>query len=98
MSASRGEAGAALHQEATGRAEEQGTLHLPEERNRHLRYADEQYSGSAQGRVGAPESRDLPLQKPPAEKQRTCPPGTKMPWPPHQAIEAETKPPGRRTK
>jgi hypothetical protein len=63
----------------------------PEERNRHLRYAHEQYSGSGQGRFGAPVDqgkggRNLPLQK-----QEDYPPGTKMPWPADSAIEAEQK-------
>ena len=39
-----------------------------EERNRHLRYAHEQYSASGQGSFGAPKGRKLPLQKPPANK------------------------------
>jgi hypothetical protein len=74
----------------------------PEERNRHLRYAHEQYSGSGQGRFGAPVDqgkggRNLPLQKP-AAKQQDYPPGTKMPWPPDSAIEAEQKRTRRRPK
>jgi len=67
----------------------------PEERNRHLRYAHEQYSGSGQGRFGAPVDqgkggRNLPLQKPP-RKQEDYPPGTRMPWPADSAIEDEQK-------
>ena len=71
-----------------------------EERSRHLRYAHEQYSGSGQGRFGAPVDqgkggRNLPL--PPA-KQQDYPPGTRMPWPPDGAIAAEQKRTRRRSK
>jgi hypothetical protein len=66
-----------------------------EERNRHLRYAHEQYSGSGQGRFGAPKGRNLPLQEA-QEKQQDYPPGTKMPWPSDETIERETKPRPRR--
>ena len=68
-----------------------------EERNRHLRYAHEQYSGSGQGRFGAPQGRKLPLQKP-RGKQEDYPPGTKMPWPADEVIEADDKRPRRRPK
>lgn len=63
-----------------------------EERNRHLSYAHEQYSGSGQGCFGAPKGRRLPLQTPPKNTER-YPPGTKMPWPPDETIEADDKPP-----
>ena len=68
-----------------------------EERNRHLRYAHEQYSGSGQGRFGAPEGRNMPLQKP-TEKSEDYPPGTRMPWPPDESIEAEAGRSRRRPK
>lgn len=68
-----------------------------EERNRHLRYAHEQYSGSGQGRFGAPKGRKLPLEKPQA-KEQGYPPGTKMPWPSDETVEAEEKPGRRRAK
>ena len=61
-----------------------------EERNRHLRYAHEQYSGSGQGRLGAPKGRNLPLDKP-RRKQERYPPGTRMPWPADEAIASEDK-------
>lgn len=61
-----------------------------EERNRHLRYAHEQYSGSGQGRFGAPKGRNLPLEKPQG-KQADYPPGTRMPWPSDAEVEAEAK-------
>jgi hypothetical protein len=74
----------------------------PEECNRHLRYAHEPYSSLGQGRFGAPVDqgrggRNLPLQEPP-RKQEGYPPGTKMPWPPDSAIEAEQKRSRRRSK
>jgi hypothetical protein len=68
----------------------------PEERNRHLRYAHEQYSGSGQGRFGAPNGRSLPLEKP-QHKQGDYPPGTKMPWPADKEVAAKTQRPTRRT-
>lgn len=68
-----------------------------EERNRHLRYAHEQYSGSGQGRFGAPKGRNLPLEKP-QDKQGDYPPGTKMPWPPDAAVDAEARRSRRRSR
>jgi hypothetical protein len=62
-----------------------------EERNRHLRYAHEQYSGSGQGRFGAPEGRKLPLEKP-QRQRRSYPPGTRMPWPSDEIIETKSTP------
>ena len=67
-----------------------------EERNRHLRYAHEQYSASGQGRFGAPKGCSLPLEKP-QHRQDDYPPGTKMPWPSDKAVAAETRRSKRRT-
>jgi hypothetical protein len=67
-----------------------------EERNRHLRYAHEQYSGSGQGPFGAPRGCNLPLEKP--QKAEDYPPGTRMPWPRDETIEAEADRPRRRRK
>lgn len=68
-----------------------------EERNRHLRYAHEQYSGSGQGKFGAPKGRNLPLEKP-QRKEDEYPPGTKMPWPPDGEVDAEARRPTRRRR
>ena len=59
-----------------------------EERNRHLRYAHEQYSASGQGQFGAPKGRKLPLQKP-EHNQKHYPRGTRMPWPRDQTIATD---------
>lgn len=62
-----------------------------EERSRHLRYAHEQYSGSGQGKFGAPKGRNLPLEKP-KQEGGDYPPGTRMPWPSDRDVKAETAP------
>ena len=59
-----------------------------EERDRHLRYAHEQYTASGQGRFGAPKGNQLPSQKPPKNKAK-YPRGARMPWPHDRAIEAD---------
>jgi hypothetical protein len=68
-----------------------------EQRNRRLRYAHEQYSGSGQGRFGAPKGRNLPLEKP-RRQEEDYPPETKMPWPPDDKVAAEARRPGRRRR
>ena len=50
-----------------------------EERDRHLRYAHEQYTASGQGHFGAPKGRALPEQKPPTNKDK-YPRGARMPF------------------
>lgn len=59
-----------------------------EERNRHQRFAHEQYSGSEQGKHGAPTGENLPLEKP-KRGARDYPEGTTMPWPVDEAVERE---------
>jgi hypothetical protein len=61
-----------------------------EERDRHLRYAHEQYAASGQGRFGAPKGRKLPLQTPPKNAEH-YPPGSRMPWPPDETIESDAE-------
>jgi hypothetical protein len=68
-----------------------------EQRNRRLRYAHEQYSGSSQGRFGAPKGRNLPLEKP-QKKKDEYPPGTKMPWPADDEVKGEAHRPARRRR
>ena len=62
-----------------------------EERDRHLRYAHEQYTASGQGRFGMPDGRPLPSEKP-ARNRRKYPKGTALPWPEDRTIEAEPSP------
>ena len=61
-----------------------------EERNRHQRFAHEQYSGSEQGKHGAPTGENLPLEKPKREAG-SYPEGTTMPWPVDAAVEHEQR-------
>lgn len=61
-----------------------------EERNRHQRFAHEQYSGSEQGKHGAPAGRNLPLEKPEGQAE-AYPEGTTMPWPVDEAVEHEQR-------
>ena len=75
-----------LHPPRDQRNEELGRS--TEERDRHLRYAHEQYTASGQGHFGAPKGRPLPPQKPPSNKDK-YPRGARMPWPHDGAIEAE---------
>ena len=60
-----------------------------EERDRHLRYAHEQYTGSGQGRFGAPKRH--PCRRRSRARTGTYPRGTRLPWPPDRAIEADDK-------
>lgn len=61
-----------------------------EERNRHQRFAHEQYSGSQQGKHGAPMGKKLPLARPKGARD-DYPEGTKMPWPADEAVEHEQR-------
>ncbi len=61
-----------------------------EERGRHQRFAHEQYSGSGQGRHGAPTGESLPLEKP-KQGGSAYPEGTTMPWPADEAVEREQR-------
>jgi len=76
------------------RNEELGGSH--EERNRHLRYAHEQYSASGQAGFGAPKGRPLPLQKPPRNK-RQYPRGARLPWPADDVIDNDDGSPRKRS-
>ena len=62
-----------------------------EERDRHLRYAHEQYSGSQQGRFGAPKGHPLAGGKPAGNEQK-YPRGAKTPWPDDRAVEQDRDP------
>jgi hypothetical protein len=75
-----------LHPPRDARNEELGES--TEERDRHLRYAHEQYTASGQGHFGAPKGNPLPAQKPPKNKGK-YPPGARMPWPHDEAIDAD---------
>lgn len=61
-----------------------------EQRNRHQRFAHEQYSGSEQGRHGAPRGRNLPLEKP-RHRGGDYPQGTTMPWPVDEEVAREQR-------
>jgi hypothetical protein len=78
-----------LHPPRDGRNAELGAS--TEERDRHLRYAHEQYTASGQGHFGAPKGRPLPAQKPPRNKDK-YPRGARMPWPHDGTIAAEDAP------
>lgn len=68
-----------------------------EERGRHQRFAHEPYSGSGQGRHGAPTAESLPLEK---SKQggSACSEDTTMPWPADEAVEHEQRRDGARPR
>ena len=68
-----------------------------EERNRHQRFAHEQYSGSEQGKHGAPTGENLPLEEPGRER-KDYPEGTTMPWPADEAVEREQRRDEKRPK
>ncbi|MFO1080020.1 MAG: hypothetical protein U1E23_05250 [Reyranellaceae bacterium] len=59
-----------------------------EERDRHLRYAHEQYSASGQGRFGASKGQPLPSGTPP-RNERKYPRGTRTPWPDDRVLEQD---------
>ena len=75
-------------EEATAPSPELGDTE--EARNRHQRFAHEQYSGSEQGRHGAPTGESLPLEKP-KQGGSAYPEGTTMPWPADEAVEREQR-------
>jgi hypothetical protein len=79
-----------LHPPRDQRNEELGQS--TEERDRHLRYAHEQYTASSQGHFGAPKGRPLPAQKPTTNTDK-YPRGARMPWPHDKAIEQDETPP-----
>lgn len=78
-----------LHPPRDPRNEELGGS--TEERDRHLRYAHEQYTASGQGHFGAPKGRPLPTQKPPRNESK-YPRGTRMPWPHDRTIDSDDTP------
>lgn len=59
-----------------------------EQRDRHLRYAHEQYTASGQGRFGAPRGEALPSDRP-HENAEKYPRGARMPWPADGRLDSE---------
>lgn len=59
-----------------------------EQRDRHLRYAHEQYTASGQGRFGAPQGEALPSDRPQGNEEK-YPRGARMPWPDDARLESD---------